>query len=72
MEDANRILINFENDDCDPLRILLENKYNKHNVALRLIQAYFITNEMSWDLKRACDHSIFSKQTTTDSVSFFC
>ena len=60
--DAQRVRDSIKEDYCDPLVIILENKFQNHRLALRLIKRHCIVNDISWEIKKACDHSIYTKE----------
>ena len=72
IRDAQRVKYLIESDDCDTLRIILENKFSQHAQAFRLVKRYCLDHEISWAIKRACDVSLYIKEQSADSVVRFC
>jgi len=59
--DAHRVREAMHRDQCYPLNIILENKFEMHRPALRLIKRHCIEEDICWDIKRVCDFSIYKK-----------
>jgi len=53
------------------MNIVLTNNFLKHKQALRLIKKECIDRALSWELKRACDLSIF-ENAGIEPVKRFC
>ena len=60
--DAYKIKAGMQDDACDTLSIILENKYSENKKALRLIKRYCISENISWEIKRACDFTVYRKE----------
>ena len=61
---------NLENVIFSPLAIILENKYDRPKVALRRVKEYCIQNDLSWEIKKACDIALFSGKDKEFVIEF--
>ena len=62
----------MEDDPCYELALALENKHDMSRMALRILKKHCISNDLSWEIKRCCDYSIYKKYKSVDTVSQFC
>ena len=72
VDDARKVQASIQEDDCYPLSIAIENKYDMSKMALRVIKRHCIDHDLSWDIKRCSDYSIYMKQKSPALLSQFC
>ena len=53
-----------------PLAIILDNKYDQTKKALRLVKEYCIQNELSWEIKKACDIALYGNKNKACVIEF--
>ena len=59
LHDCQIVKADLENDRFSSFGVMLDNKFKRNSQALRLIKKYCMQNEISWEIKKACDFAIF-------------
>lgn len=72
VDDARSVRDAIQEDDCYPLSIALSNKYDMSKMALRVIKRHCIEHDLSWDIKRCSDYSIYKKEKSPEVLFNFC